>query len=409
MKTMNQLSLQGKILLIREDLNVPISEQGEVESSARILAALPTLEKALAEGAGVIVVSHLGRPVEGHYDEKLSLAPVAKKLSALLHRDVPLIKDWQIYSKYLASISNSPPEEGWMPQADGVVEPIVKPGNIVLLENIRFCVGEEKNSPELSKALAALCDIFVMDAFATAHRAQASTAGVTKYAKVACAGPLLEKELHAIDAILKAPKRPLLAIVGGSKVSSKLTILRSLLEKVDTLIVGGGIANTFIAASGIKVGKSLIEPDLISEARSLLKSYGDKIIYPSDYRVAEEFSETAAAKITTTVEDNEMILDIGPETLARYEKIISSVKTILWNGPVGVFEFPAFEEGTKGLAISIANSSAFSVAGGGDTLSAIDKYSLEKKLSYISTGGGAFLECIEGKILPAIAALEEKS
>lgn len=380
---MTDLELKRKRVLIREDLNVPI-KNGEVASSARIEAALPTIRRALEQGAGVMVISHLGRPTEGEYDEQYSLAPVAKYLSAALGKPVPLVKDY----------------------LDGIY---INPGEIVLLENARFNKGEKKNDEQLSKRLAALCDLFVMDAFGTAHRAQATTHGVAKYAPVACAGPLLSRELDALKKALDNPKRPLVAIVGGSKVSTKLPVLESLSKIADQLIVGGGIANTFMAASGLPVGTSLCEQDLVGEAKALMAK--TNIPIPSDVVVGTEFSEDAVAvtKGSAEVAENEMIMDIGPRSRAELADILANAGTIIWNGPVGVFEFPGFCGGTEALSKAIAASSAFSIAGGGDTLAAIDQFGITDQISYISTGGGAFLEYVEGKTLPAVAILEERS
>jgi phosphoglycerate kinase len=384
---MADIDLSGKRVLIREDLNVPVAD-GKVTSDARIRAALPTIKAALDAGAAVMVMSHLGRPTEGEPDEKFSLQPVARRLSDLLDRDVSLVKDW----------------------IDGVE---VQVGEIVLLENVRFLEGEKACDAALAKKMAALCDIFVMDAFGTAHRAQASTYGVAEHAPVACAGPLLVAELEALAKAMQDPKRPFVAIVGGSKVSTKLTVLDALADVVDCLIVGGGIANTFIAAAGHGVGKSLYEPDMLDTARDLIRNKDDRaeIPVPSDVVVAEEFSADADAttKVVDVVAADELILDIGPDTTARFADIIASAGTIIWNGPVGVFEFDQFGAGTKALAEAIAASDAFSVAGGGDTLAAIDKYGVADKISYISTGGGAFLEFVEGKTLPAVAILEERA
>ena len=384
---MADVSLDGKRVLIREDLNVPIAN-GKVASDARIRAALPTIRAALDANAAVMLVSHLGRPTEGQPEEELSLQVVADHLGTLLERDVPLVRDW----------------------IDGVE---IEPGNVVLLENVRFLVGEKTCDAELSKKMAALCDVFVMDAFGTAHRAHASTYGVAEHAPVACAGPLLTAELDALGQALKEPARPLVAIVGGSKVSTKLSVLDALADIVDVLIVGGGIANTFIAADGHGVGKSLYEPDMIDTARALLKG-GDgraEIPVPSDVIVADEFSEDAAAteKAVEAVSTDELILDLGPDTLGRFCDILKSAGTIIWNGPVGVFEFDNFGAGTKAIAEAIADSDAFSIAGGGDTLAAIDKYGVADRISYISTGGGAFLEFVEGKTLPAVAMLEKRA
>ena len=384
---MADIELSGKRVLIREDLNVPVAG-GKVTSDARIRAALPTIKAALDAGAAVMVMSHLGRPTEGEPDEQYSLEPVARCLSKLLDRDVTLAKDW----------------------IDGVD---AEPGKIVLLENVRFLKGEKACDAELAKKMAALCDIFVMDAFGTAHRAQASTYGVAEHAAVACAGPLLAAELDALGKAMQNPKRPFVAIVGGSKVSTKLTVLGALTEVVDCLIVGGGIANTFIAAAGHGVGKSLYEPDMLDTARDLKANKDDRaeIPVPSDVVVAEEFSAdaTATTKVVDVVAADEMILDIGPETSARFADIIANAGTIIWNGPVGVFEFDQFGAGTKALAEAIAASDAFSVAGGGDTLAAIDKYGVADGISYISTGGGAFLEFVEGKKLPAVEILERRA
>lgn len=386
-QNMIDLDLSGKRVLIRQDLNVPV-KNGQVTSDIRIQASIPTIEKALAAGAAVMVLSHLGRPVEGEYDNASSLKPVADRLSTLLGKPVRLEKDW----------------------LNGID---IKPGEVVLCENVRFNVGEEKNSDELGKKMAALCDIFVMDAFGTAHRAQASTHSVAKYAPVACAGPLLASELDALGKALKTPVKPLVAIVGGSKVSTKLTVLKSLSEKVDQLIVGGGIANTFIAAAGFPVGKSLYEADLIEEAQRLIaaaKKAGSDIPIPVDVVCAKEFSDTAIATIKKVqdVEEDDLILDIGPITAKQYAEIIKSAGTIVWNGPVGVFEIEQFSHGTQSMAKAIAESSAFSIAGGGDTLAAIDKYGINNQVSYASTGGGAFLEFLEGKELPAVAVLKSR-
>jgi phosphoglycerate kinase len=384
---MTELDLSGKRVLIRQDLNVPIKD-GKVTSDLRIRASLPTIQLALEAGAAVMVMSHLGRPNEGAFDESASLKPVAEQLSLLLGKDVHLERDW----------------------LDGIE---IQTGEVVLCENVRFNVGEKKNNPELGKKMAALCDIFVMDAFGTAHRAQASTHSVAQFAPVACAGPLLANELDALGKALVAPNRPLVAIVGGSKVSTKLTVLDSLSTKVDQLIVGGGIANTFIAAAGYSVGKSLYEADLIDEAKRLMEAAqaaGSDIPVPTDVVCAKEFSESAAATIkkVSEVEDDDLILDIGPETAKQYAQILKSAGSIVWNGPVGVFEIDQFGEGTKALSEAIAESPAFSIAGGGDTLAAIDKYNIKDQISYTSTGGGAFLEFLEGKTLPAVAILEER-
>jgi len=384
---MSDIELSGKRVLIREDLNVPVAD-GVVTSDARIRAALPTIKAALDANAAVMLMSHLGRPTEGQPEDKFSLQPVADRLGKLLGRGVPLIKDW----------------------IDGVE---VVPGDVVLLENVRFLEGEKKCDDALAKKMAALCDVFVMDAFGTAHRAQASTYGVGEHAPIACAGPLLAGELAALAKALDNPARPFVAIVGGSKVSTKLTVLGALADKVDTLIVGGGIANTFIAADGHGVGKSLYEADMLDTACDLAANKDDRadIPVPTDVVCADQFAADATASIKSVdaVGEAELILDIGPETALRFAKILRSAGTIIWNGPVGVFEFDAFGEGTKVLAEAIAKSDAFSVAGGGDTLAAIDKYGVRDGISYISTGGGAFLEFVEGKTLPAVEMLERRA
>ena len=386
---MSDLDLAGKRVLIRQDLNVPIEhvdgQPGTITSEQRILASLPTLRLALEKGAAVMVTSHLGRPKEGSWSQADSLAPVAARLSQLLGIEVPLLRDW----------------------VDGVE---VKPGQLVLLENCRMNVGEGKDDEALAKKYAALCDVFVMDAFGTAHRAQASTHGVIRFAPVAAGGPLLMAELDALDKALASPARPLLAIVAGSKVSTKLELLTSLVGKVDQLIVGGGIANTFLAAVGHPVGKSLHEPDLVDTARQIMadaQARGAAIPLPEDVVVATAFAADAAATIRPVAEvaADDLILDIGPRTAARYAQLIGAAGTVVWNGPVGVFEFDAFAGGTEAVARAIAGSSAFSIAGGGDTLAAVDKYGIADQVSYISTGGGAFLEFLEGKTLPAVAAL----
>jgi phosphoglycerate kinase len=385
---MTSLDLRDKRVLIREDLNVPI-QGGVVSSDARIRAALPTIQTALAARARVLVMSHLGRPEEGKYAEEFSLAPVAKRLAQLLGVSVALKKDWL-----------------------GGVE--VGPGEVVLLENVRFNKGEKQDAEDLSRRMAALCDIYVMDAFGTAHRAEASTHGVAKYAPVVCAGPLLVSELSALETALEKPARPLLAIVAGSKVSTKLTVLESLLSKVDRLIVGGGITNTFLAALGFNVGKSLYEPNMLDICKRLLeqsKKRGILIPMPTDVVVATEFSSRAEADVkdVSNVSADEMILDIGPDSAEAMAALAATAGTILWNGPVGVFEFEQFGEGTRTLATAIARSKAFSLAGGGDTLAAIEKYGIEDSISYISTGGGAFLEFVEGKKLPAVEILEQRA
>ena len=380
---MKELELADKRVLIREDLNVPV-KNGKVTSDARIRAALPTIKLALEAGAKVMVMSHLGRPTEGQYEEEYSLQPVATHLSGLLGQDVPLMKDW----------------------LDGVE---VAAGQLVLLENVRFNAGEKKDDDVLAQKMAALCDVFVMDAFGTAHRAQASTHGVAKFAPVACAGPLLATELEALEKALANPARPMAAIVGGSKVSTKLTVLESLSDKVDQLIVGGGIANTFLAAAGFPIGKSLYEEDLIPQAKALMEK--TSIPLPEDVVVATAFASDAEATVKEAkdVGPDDMILDIGPKASAAFAALLESSQTIIWNGPVGVFEFDQFGSGTKALAMAIAKSEGFSIAGGGDTLAAVDKYDITDHVSYISTGGGAFLEFVEGKVLPAVAMLESRA
>jgi phosphoglycerate kinase len=382
-KLMTELDLASKRVLIREDLNVPIKD-GQVTSDARIKAALPTIQQAVAAGAKVILMSHLGRPTEGEYNTDFSMEPVAKHLSSLLGQPVRLEQSWTSGIK-------------------------MNDGDIVILENVRFNPGEKKNDDTLAKAYAKLCDIFVMDAFGTAHRAQASTHGVAKYAPIACAGPLLAKELNALEKALAAPTPPVAAIVGGSKVSTKLMVLETLSERVDQLIVGGGIANTFLAAAGKPVGKSLFELDLIPAAQALMKKVN--IPLPTDVVVGKAFSETAEATVKSVddVEDDDMIFDIGPESSAKLAELLQLMGTIIWNGPVGVFEFDQFGEGTKTLSLAIAKSPAFSIAGGGDTLAAVDKYDIADQVSYISTGGGAFLEYVEGKELPAVTILQQRA
>ncbi|MEW4983545.1 MAG: phosphoglycerate kinase [Cycloclasticus sp.] len=385
---MKDINLSTKRVLIRQDLNVPIKD-GKVTSDARIRASLPTIQQAHAAGAMVMLMSHIGRPTEGQYDEAFSLKPVAEHLSGLLNLPVRLEKDW----------------------IDGIEG---EPGDIILCENVRFNVGEKKDDESLAKKMAALCDVFVMDAFGTAHRAQASTHGVAKFAATACAGPLLAAELEALGKALFEPAQPMLAIVGGAKVSTKLTVLDSMLDKVDQLIVGGGIANTFIAAQGYSVGKSLYEPDLLDEARALMlkaEKNGASIPVPVDVVCAKAFSEKAAAtvKLVKDVEEDDLILDVGPQTAKQYADIVKAAGTIVWNGPLGVFEFDQFAEGTKTLAQAIADSDGFSIAGGGDTLAAVDKYNIADKVSYISTGGGAFLEFLEGKALPAVTVLATRN
>jgi len=382
---MSELDLRGKRVLVRVDFNIPIQD-GVIADDTRIRAALPGIRAALAQGARLMLVSHLGRPKEGEFDDKESLAPVAKHLSRLLGTDVPLKRDW----------------------LDGVA---VEPGKAVLLENCRFNKGEKKNDDALARKMAALCEIYVNDAFGTAHRAEATTHGVAKYAPVVCAGPLMAAEIDALSKALEHPARPLVAIVAGSKVSTKLTILAALAGKVDRLIAGGGILNTFMLAAGMKIGKSLAEPGLAAEARkimAILKAKGGEAPLPVDVVCGKELSATAKAEIkpASAVEDDDLILDIGPRTAAAFAKLLSEAGTIIWNGPVGVFEFDQFGQGTKAVAQAIAGSGAFSLAGGGDTLAAISKYGVTDRISYISTGGGAFLEFLEGKKLPAIEILE---
>ena len=384
---MSDFDLKGKRVLIREDFNVPL-KNGEVTSDLRIRAALPTIKQALKAGAKVMLMSHLGRPSEGVFDETFSLAPVARQLSKLLKMEVPLIQHWLDGSK-------------------------MGDAQVVMLENVRFHHGETDNNVELSKKMASLCDVFVMDAFATSHRAESSTCGLIKYAKEACVGPLLISELEALNKIMEKPARPVVAIVGGSKVSTKLALLDSLVKKVDALLIGGGIANTFLAAEGYTVGKSLYEPDLIDEAERLVveaKQRDAEIPIPVDMVVAEKLSEEAESyvRLASQVDDNEKIFDIGPDTIKTFISIIKKAKTILWNGPVGAFEIEDFAKGTQAIAKAIAESKAFKVAGGGDTLAAIEKYKISSKIDYISTGGGAFLTVLEGKKLPVIAALEER-
>lgn len=384
---MSDFDLKGKRTLIRVDFNVPL-KNGEVTSDHRIRAALPTIKQALKAGAKVMLMSHLGRPVEGVHDDTFSLAPVARELSKLLKMEVPLIQNW----------------------IDGV-----NMGNeqLVLLENVRFNHGETDNNVELSKKIASLCDVFVMDAFATSHRAESSTSGVVKYAKEACLGPLMISELQALEKIMEKPAHPVVAIVGGSKVSTKLALLDSLVKKVDALIIGGGIANTFLAAEGYTVGKSLYEPDLIDEAERLTleaKNRKAEIPLPADVVVAERLTDNAESyvRVVSQIDDNEKVFDIGPDTIKVFVSLIKKAKTILWNGPIGAFEVEEFSKGTQAIAKAIAESKAFKVAGGGDTLAAIEKYRVSSKIDYISTGGGAFLTVLEGKKLPVIAALEER-
>lgn len=381
-------ALAGKRVLIREDLNVPVKD-GVVTSDARLRASMPTIKLALEAGAKVIVMSHLGRPTEGEFEEKFSMQPVANYLSEALGKDVPVVKDFA---------------NGTFDNGNGVAG-----GELVLLENVRFNKGEKKDEDDLAKAYASLCDVFVMDAFGTAHRAQASTHGVAKFAPIACAGPLLAAELDALGKALDKPERPLVAIVGGSKVSTKLEVLESLSDLCDQIIVGGGIANTFLAAAGKPVGKSLYEADLVPQAKALMEKVS--IPVPTDVVCAKEFAENAAdtLKSADDVLEDDMIFDIGPDSAAALAEQLKEAKTIIWNGPVGVFEFDQFGQGTKALSLAIAESAGFSIAGGGDTLAAVDKYDIADKVSYISTGGGAFLEFVEGKVLPAVAVLESRA
>ncbi|MEJ5150525.1 phosphoglycerate kinase [Comamonas sp. MYb396] len=384
-----QGKVQGQRVFIRSDLNVPLNDAGEITEDTRVRASVPAIEMALKAGAAVMVTSHLGRPTEGAFKPEDSLAPVAQRLAQLLGREVPLIADW----------------------VDGVT---VAPGQVVMLENCRSNVGEKKNLPALAQKLAQLCDIYVNDAFGTAHRAEGTTYGIAEYAKIACAGPLLSAEIDAITKALAAPARPLVAIVAGSKVSTKLTILQALSSKVDQLIVGGGIANTFMLAAGLNIGKSLAEADLVGDAKAVIDAMaarGADVPIPTDVVVAKTFAADAEAiiKRATDVADDDLILDIGPETAARLAEQLKKAGTIVWNGPVGVFEFDAFAHGTETLAQAIAQSPAFSIAGGGDTLAAIAKYGIEDKIGYISTGGGAFLEVLEGKTLPAFEILQKRA
>lgn len=385
---MSDLDLAGKRVLIRQDLNVPLKD-GRVTDDTRIRASLPTIQEALGKGARVMLMSHLGRPEEGVFDESASMKPVAERLGQILGQKVRLVRDW----------------------LQGVE---IEPGELALCENVRFNKGEGDNDEALSRQMASICDVFVMDAFGTAHRAQASTHGVARFAPVACAGPLLAKELDALSAALENPRRPMVAIVAGSKVSSKLTVLENLVKRVDQLIVGGGIANTFIAAAGYPVGNSLYEADLVDTAKRLrdqARAGGGDIPLPDDVVCGKEFSENTPAetKKVDEVGPDDMIFDVGPETAERFAGIMRSAGTIVWNGPVGVFEFEQFGKGTEALAHAIAESDAFSIAGGGDTLAAVARYGVSDRISYISTGGGAFLEFLEGKTLPAVAILEERA
>ena len=386
---MADVDLRGKRVFIRSDLNVPQDGSGKITDDTRIRASVPAIRTALESGAAVMVTSHLGRPVEGEFSQADSLAPVARRLAELLGREVPLIRDW---------IAGVP----------------VKPGEVVLLENCRFNAGEKKNDAGLARKMAALCDVYVNDAFGTAHRAEATTHGIARFAPVACAGPLLAAELEALGRALANPRRPLVAIVAGAKVSTKITILKSLSDRVDQLIVGGGIANTFMLAAGLPIGRSLCEPDLAPEAKEimiLMQARGAKVPVPEDVVCGKEFAADTAVQLKSAkaVEDDDMILDIGPATAHRYAGLLAAAGTIVWNGPVGVFEFDAFGNGTRAVAEAIAASSAFSIAGGGDTLAAIAKYGVTDRIGYISTGGGAFLEFLEGKTLPAVEILEQRA
>ncbi|HSS70319.1 MAG TPA: phosphoglycerate kinase [Casimicrobiaceae bacterium] len=387
---MPQCALSGKRVFIRADLNVPQDDRGAITDDTRIRASLPGIRDALSRGAAVMVTSHLGRPSEGQFNAADSLAPVAKRMSELLGREVPLIRDWVDGGAWLAAL---------------------KPGDLVLLENCRFNKGEKKDDEALARKMAKLCDVYVNDAFATAHRAEATTHGIARFAPVACAGPLLAAELDALGRALAQPKRPLVAIVGGAKVSTKLTVLKSLAAKVDLLLVGGGIANTFLLAAGGKIGKSLAERDLVAEAKAILAAFPGKVPLPIDVVVASEFAATATPtpKAVENVAPDDMILDIGAQSILGMRAMIAKAGTIVWNGPIGVFEFEAFAAGTKALAEAIASSQAFSLAGGGDTIAAINKFGVTDRIGYISTAGGAFLEFLEGKTLPAVAVLEERA
>jgi phosphoglycerate kinase len=387
---LSDLDVRGKRVFIRADLNVPQDDSGAITDDTRIRASVPGIRDALDRGAAVMVTSHLGRPTEGQWSEADSLAPVARRLAELLGRDVPLVRDWVDGGAWQAAL---------------------KPGAVVLLENCRFNKGEKKNDEALARRMAALADIYVNDAFGTAHRAEATTEGIARYAPVACAGPLVAAELDALTLALAHPKRPLIAIVAGSKVSTKLTVLRALAAKVDGLIVGGGIANTFILAEGGHIGKSLAEPDLVGETKAILDTYPGKVPVPVDAVCAKEFSATATPQLKAieNVEPDDLILDIGPHSVALLKSMLSKAGTIVWNGPVGVFEFDAFAGGTRAIAEAIAASGAYTIAGGGDTVAAINKFGIADRISYISTAGGAFLEFLEGKTLPAIAALEARA
>ena len=390
LKRLADVDVQGKRVFIRADLNVPQDDQGAITDDTRIRASVPAIRDALDRGAAVMVTSHLGRPTEGQFSQADSLAPVARRLAELLGREVPLIRDWVDGGAWHANL---------------------KPGDVVLLENCRFNKGEKKDDESLARKMARLCDVYVNDAFATAHRAEATTHGIARFAPVACAGPLLAAELDALGRALAQPKRPLVAVVGGAKVSTKLTALKALAAKVDLLIVGGGIANTFILAAGGSIGKSLAEPDLVGEAKAILVAFPGKVPVPVDVVIAREFTATAAPvlKAVENVGTDDMILDIGPQTILALRSLIARAGTIVWNGPLGVFEFDAFAAGTRELARAIAESPAFSIAGGGDTIAAINKFGVADRIGYISTAGGAFLEFLEGKTLPAVAILEQRS
>jgi len=385
-----EIDVRGKRVFIRSDMNVPQDDAGNITDDSRIKASVPGIEDASARGGAIMVTSHLGRPTEGQWSEADSLAPVARRLSELLGRPVPLVRDWV---------------EG------GAWHAALRAGDVVLLENCRFNSGEKKDDDALARKMASLCDVYVNDAFGTAHRAEATTHGIARHAPVACAGPLLAAELDALGKALANPARPLVAIVGGSKVSTKLTVLKTLAAKVDALIVGGGIANTFILAANGRIGKSLVETDLVGEARAILEAFPGKVPIPVDVVCAKRFSADAApaTKAIADIADDDLILDVGPQTVAMLERVIAGAGTIVWNGPVGVFEFEAFSSGTRAIAAAIASSSAFSIAGGGDTVAAITKFGIADRISYISTGGGAFLEFLEGKTLPAVAVLEERA
>ncbi|MFO1306459.1 MAG: phosphoglycerate kinase [Burkholderiales bacterium] len=389
-KRLSDIDVRGKRVFIRADLNVPQDDAGNITDDTRIRASVPAIRDALDRGAAVMVTSHLGRPTEGEWKSEDSLAPIAKRMSELLGKPVALQRDWVDGGPWLDALA---------------------PGQVVMLENCRMNKGEKKDSDELAQKIAKLCDVYVNDAFGTAHRAEATTHGIARYAKVACAGPLMAAELDALGRALASPARPVVAIVAGSKVSTKLTILRALAAKVDALVVGGGIANTFILAAGGNIGSSLAEPELVDEAKAILDQYPGKVPIPVDVVTAKEFKETAQAtlKAVENVEPDDLILDIGPTSIAVLEMILARAGTIVWNGPLGVFEFDAFGNGTKEVANTIARSKAFSIAGGGDTLAAIAKYGVGDRISYISTGGGAFLEFLEGKTLPAVAALEARA